>query len=95
VSTLSALILPRLGSEPAFTRPTYILLSLLAIQVTLGICTVLLRKPADIASAHVAVGSLVLVTSWVITVRAFGVVRILNSSGQTSDAGLQYAGTND
>ena len=94
VITLAAMILPRLGSEPVFTRPTYILLTLLAVQITLGICTVLLRKPADIASAHVAVGSLVLVTSWVITVRAFGVARVLDSSRQPDAAGLQYAGTN-
>ena len=44
--------------------------ALLLIQVTLGILTVLLRKPADIASAHVAVGALLLVTIWVIAMRA-------------------------
>jgi len=31
---------------------------------------VLRRKPADVASAHVAVGALVLVTSFVLTARA-------------------------
>ena len=30
--------------------------------MTLGVLTVLLRKPADVASTHVAVGALVLVT---------------------------------
>jgi hypothetical protein len=35
----------------------------------------LLRKPADIASAHVAVGALLLVTTWVIAMRAIGIVR--------------------
>jgi cytochrome c oxidase assembly protein subunit 15 len=94
VITLAAMILPRLGSEPAFARPTYALLALLAIQITLGICTVLLRKPADVASAHVAVGSLVLVTSWVITVRAFGVARVLDLSRRAGELGLQYAATN-
>ena len=50
--------------------PAAILLLLLAAQVTLGVLTVLLRKPADVASAHVAVGALVLMTSFVLTARA-------------------------
>jgi heme A synthase len=41
----------------------------------LGILTVLERKPADIASLHVAVGSLVLMTSCVILVRECAVLR--------------------
>jgi len=45
--------------------PAVILLVLLMAQVTLGVLTVLLRKPADVASSHVAVGALVLVTSFV------------------------------
>jgi heme A synthase len=43
---------------------------LLSAQIALGATTVLLRKPADIASAHVAVGALCLVTTFVIMVRA-------------------------
>ena len=50
--------------------PAALLLVLLAAQVTLGVLTVLWRKPADLASAHVAVGALVLVTTFVIAVRA-------------------------
>jgi cytochrome c oxidase assembly protein subunit 15 len=50
--------------------PAVLLLVLLAAQVTLGVLTVLWRKPADLASAHVAVGALVLVTTFVIAVRA-------------------------
>ncbi len=57
-----------------FLRPAAGVLILLVTQVTLGILTVLLRKPADVASAHVAVGSLLLVTVWVIAMRAIGVV---------------------
>lgn len=37
---------------------------LLVMQLTLGALTVIFRKPADVASAHVAVGALVLVTAW-------------------------------
>ena len=43
---------------------------LLLNQITLGVLTVLLRKPADIASMHVAVGALSLLTAFVIGVRA-------------------------
>jgi cytochrome c oxidase assembly protein subunit 15 len=46
-----------------------LLLLLLVTQITLGILSVLLRKPADIASLHVAVGALTLVTTYIIAVR--------------------------
>jgi cytochrome c oxidase assembly protein subunit 15 len=47
-----------------------ILICLLVTQITLGLLTVYLRKPADIASSHVAVGALVLVTTFLIAVRS-------------------------
>ena len=47
-----------------------ILLVLLLSQLTLGVLTVYYRKPADVTSIHVAVGALVLATSFVIAVRA-------------------------
>jgi cytochrome c oxidase assembly protein subunit 15 len=43
---------------------------LLLAQITLGVLTVIYRKPADIASAHVAVGALILVTCFSIAVRS-------------------------
>ena len=55
----------------AIKRPVWLLLHLLGAQLTLGILTILLRKPADVASLHVAVGALVLVTSFVLSVRGF------------------------
>jgi cytochrome c oxidase assembly protein subunit 15 len=93
VIALSAMILRRLRNQPAFSRLGYLALLLLATQVTLGILTVLLRKPADIASAHVAVGALLLVTNWVIAVRAFGVVSASHAADLNPQAGaaLQYA----
>jgi cytochrome c oxidase assembly protein subunit 15 len=54
-------------------RPASVLAILLVIQFALGILTVLTRKPADLATAHVAVGALVLVTAFTITVRAIRV----------------------
>jgi heme a synthase len=60
------------------------LLALLLTQITLGVLTVLLRKPADIASAHVAVGALVLVTSFVLAVRS---MRLYSASPLAAGAG--------
>jgi cytochrome c oxidase assembly protein subunit 15 len=50
--------------------PAVILAFLLIAQVTLGILTVYWKKPADVASLHVAVGALVLVTTFFIAVRS-------------------------
>ncbi len=50
--------------------PARVLVVLLVGQITLGILTVCLRKPADVASAHVACGALVLACSFFIAVRA-------------------------
>lgn len=62
-------------SNRALLLPSVILAGLLLAQITLGVLTVVLRKPADVASAHVAVGALVLVLSFVIltrTIRLYG-----------------------
>jgi cytochrome c oxidase assembly protein subunit 15 len=48
---------------------------LLITQITLGILTVLLKKPADVASTHVAVGALTLMTTFVLLVRAYVVAQ--------------------
>ena len=56
--------------ERELLRPAMLLVALLLTQITLGVLTVLWRKPADIASAHVAVGALTLVTTFVLTMRA-------------------------
>jgi heme a synthase len=50
--------------------PAGLLLVLLAVQLTLGWLTVTHRKPADIASYHVAVGALTLLTAFTLAVRA-------------------------
>jgi cytochrome c oxidase assembly protein subunit 15 len=60
-------------NRPSLLWPGIVMVGLLVTQITLGILTVLLRKPADIASAHVAVGALVLVTTFVL---AAGAVRL-------------------
>jgi len=70
VLALAALVLRRYRTQPKLLVPAVLLIALLLVQLTLGVLTVLLRKPADVASAHVAVGALVLVTSFVLTARA-------------------------
>ena len=62
--------------------------SLLLAQLTLGVLTVLLRKPADIASLHVAVGALVLVTTFVLAIRSMRLYSHLLATPQTP--GLRY-----
>jgi cytochrome c oxidase assembly protein subunit 15 len=54
-----------------FLRTIATIAALLVVQITLGILTVLLKKPADVASAHVAIGALVLMSTFVLAVRAY------------------------
>jgi cytochrome c oxidase assembly protein subunit 15 len=66
----AALRVLRRHRRPGLTGPAVLMLVLLAAQVTLGGLTVLYRKPADVASAHVATGALLLVTTFVLAARA-------------------------
>ena len=52
----------------------------------LGVLTVLLHKPADIASAHVAVGALTLMTTFVLTARA---CRLYSRKYRTVESGFE------
>src|SRR5258706_448726 len=84
VLSVSALVFLHHRTQRALLIPASILLVLIVLQITLGILTVLKRKPADIASAHVAVGALTLVTMFILTVRAnrlFPMIKI-NSTEQ-------------
>jgi cytochrome c oxidase assembly protein subunit 15 len=62
-------VLRRPGARAVLGRSVGLLLVLLSAQVTLGVLTVLLHKPADIASGHVAVGALLLLTTVLVTAR--------------------------
>lgn len=57
-------------TERKLVTPAVVLALLLLIQLTLGVLTVLWKKPADVASTHVAVGALILVTTFTICIRA-------------------------
>ncbi len=52
-------------------RPAVLLLVLLAVQVTLGILTVLTEKQFTITSLHVVTGAMTLATSVVLVIRAY------------------------
>jgi cytochrome c oxidase assembly protein subunit 15 len=69
-TALVVTVLARKDRPRKLVVPAALLAALLVTQVALGVLTVLYRKPADIASAHVAVGALVLVTTFVLTIRA-------------------------
>jgi heme a synthase len=59
--------------EPGLRRPAKTLVVLLVAQIALGIMTVVWQKPADVASSHVAVGALTLVTTAVLLIRSMRV----------------------
>ncbi len=61
--------------RPSLIGPAVVLVGLLLAQLTLGALTVLLHKPADVASAHVAIGALVLVTTFILASRAVRLYR--------------------
>ncbi|HEX8911666.1 MAG TPA: COX15/CtaA family protein [Humisphaera sp.] len=77
VATVTIVTAFRRRREAPFAVPRATLLAaLLVAQVTLGVLTVLLHKPADVASAHVAVGALVLLTSFVLAARCVRAYRL-------------------
>ena len=57
-------------TDRALRRPLVMIALLLVTQFSLGLLTVYYKKPAEVASAHVAVGALLLLTLTVVTARA-------------------------
>lgn len=70
-------IMRRYAKVSALRNPAICLMVLLVAQITLGVLTVLQRKPADIASAHVAVGALTLLTTFVLTARVARLTQLI------------------
>jgi heme a synthase len=70
VTIALAVVVLRKHQRPGLAGLAWLLIGLLLAQLTLGVLTVLLKKPADVASAHVAVGALVLLTTFVLAVRS-------------------------
>jgi len=63
-------VLRKHRSHNMLAGPAVALAVLLLTQITLGVATVYFKKPADVASAHVATGALILVTCFTIAVRS-------------------------
>ena len=61
-------------------RPAILAICLLLLQVSLGAWTVWSAKAPRIATAHVAVGAATLAASWVLTLRAYGHLRVADPS---------------
>ena len=77
--------------RPFVAIPACLLAVLLLTQLTLGVLTVLLHKPADVASVHVAVGALVLVTSVVLAARCIQVLGLRDAAAVGSKADVSSA----
>ena len=73
VIAMVAYVWGRHGSRPELGRPAACLVLVVATQVTLGALVVLSGKQPVINTLHVATGATVLVTSLVVTLRAFRV----------------------
>lgn len=63
----------RHGKRPELTRPAWLLIIAVAVQVSLGALVVLSGKQPIINTLHVATGAIVLTTSLFITLRSFRV----------------------
>jgi cytochrome c oxidase assembly protein subunit 15 len=70
IVTLIIKVIRQHDGRKLLLQPAVILSLLLVTQITLGVYTVLKRKPADVASAHVAVGATVLVFCFMLAVRS-------------------------
>jgi len=81
--------------RPELTRPSWLLLALVSVQITLGALTVLSHKQFIINSLHVVTGAIVLVTSLALTLRAHRsrfAERAATTSGASAPFSSQSAG---
>lgn len=69
----AAYVWRRYPNHPSFTRTTWLLILAVAVQVALGGMVVLSGKQPAINTLHVAMGGIALVTSLVLTLRAYRV----------------------
>jgi cytochrome c oxidase assembly protein subunit 15 len=89
ILALATMVLRSYAGEAKLRRPALLLLALIALQLTLGVLTVLMRKPADVASTHVAVGALVLVTTFVLAARSARIYGWLPGTRAGADLGVR------
>jgi cytochrome c oxidase assembly protein subunit 15 len=72
VAAAMGLAVKRLGKKDSLTKLAIFWLALIILQIALGIATIWTNKAADIATAHVLVGALSLVTGALWCIIAFG-----------------------
>lgn len=91
---IAVYVLSRLWVRRDVLLVTLLLCELIQIQFTLGVLTVYLRKPADIASLHVAIGAVMFVAATqllVVLARQYGWVRARKPAEFPEQAGVLAA----
>jgi len=68
----AGLVVKRLGAKDSLTKLAFFWLALIILQVALGVATIWTNKAADVATAHVMVGALSLVTGALWCLISFG-----------------------
>lgn len=92
ISATFITVLRKMKKERRFVLPAVLLFVLAACQIGLGGYTVLTRRAVPVATAHVAVGALILATSVVLTLRGYRHLEPVSSITLETDsyaAGLQ------
>lgn len=72
VAAAVGLSVKRLGKKDSLTKLAFFWLALVVLQIALGVATIWTNKAADVATAHVLVGALSLVTGALWCIIAFG-----------------------
>jgi len=67
----ASLVFRNYSNNSKFKRPTILLIILVLIQIGIGGWTVLSKTAVPVATAHVAVGALILATTVVLVLRSF------------------------
>jgi len=94
ILTYGVFVLMKVRQSRAVVVTAAILLTLVTVQITLGVLTVYWQKPADIASGHVAVGALTLMASGVaiaVTARLYAHRKPMSTSAAAAVEGYPKA----
>ena len=93
VAAAVGLSVKRLGKKDSLTKLAFFWLALIILQIALGIATIWTNKAADVATAHVLVGALSLVTGALWCIIAFGRSLRTATIDVQSDATIAAFGT--
>jgi cytochrome c oxidase assembly protein subunit 15 len=67
-----------------------LILAMIVVQITLGICTVWYDKPADVATAHMALGALTLIATALLAFRLFAMQAALREESLEFSVASRY-----